>query len=411
MYDAIVVGARCAGAATAMLLARKGHRVLLVDRATFPSDTLSGHAVRIPAVAALRRWGLLDAVLATGAPAIRTMRFDVGPFSLYGGALPLDDPSDAMYAPRRFSIDALLVGAAVAAGAELREGFTVQDLIYDGERVAGIRGRDASGSVVTERARIVIGADGMRSLVAKLVDAPVRHAHETLSCGYYTYFDDVARAGADAEIYIREGAASFVLPTNDGTTLVGLQRPIGDFPRFRTNVETNFYAALRDISSELFERVRRAQRVERYYGTGVMPFFIRKPYGPGWALAGDAAAHKDPILGQGMKDAYLGAEFLAGAVDAAFGGADESAAFAEYERRFHDSLRPLYDLSFQFAALAAPPPEMQALFGTLRGNQPDTDRFFSAMEGTYPVARFFDPANVGRIIAEAAAEPELLKAS
>jgi flavin-dependent dehydrogenase len=410
MYDAIVVGARCAGAATAMLLARKGHRVLLVDRATFPSDTLSGHALRIPAVAALRRWGVLDAVLATGVPAIRTMRFDVGPFALYGSPLPLDDPGDAMYAPRRFSIDALLVAAAICAGAELRERFTVQELVYDGERVAGIRGRDATGSLVTERARIVIGADGMRSQVAKLVDAPARHAHATLTCGYYSYFADVpASPSADAEIFIREGGAAFMLPTDDGLTIVGLQRPIGDFARFRTDVDAHFHDGLRAISSELFERVRAARRAERYSGTGTMPFFIRKPHGPGWALAGDAAAHKDPILAQGMKDAYIGAELLAGAVDAVFRGADEAAAFAEYERVLHDSLRPLYDLSLQFAALAAPPPEMQALFGALRGNQADTDLFFSAMEGTYPVARFFDPANLGRIVSEA--EPQLLKAS
>jgi 2-polyprenyl-6-methoxyphenol hydroxylase-like FAD-dependent oxidoreductase len=120
MYDAIVVGARCAGAATAMLLARKGHRVLLVDRARFPSDTLSAHALRTPAVDRLRRWGVLDPVVATGAPAVRDVRFDVGPFALRGRALLLG-ATDAMYAPRRYLIDTILVDAAVRAGAELRE--------------------------------------------------------------------------------------------------------------------------------------------------------------------------------------------------------------------------------------------------------------------------------------------------
>jgi flavin-dependent dehydrogenase len=409
MYDAIVVGARCAGAATAMLLARKGHRVLLVDRATFPSDTLSGHVLRIPAVAALRRWGLLDEILATGVPAAREIRFDVGPFALQGRALPLDDPDDGMYAPRRFCIDTMLVRAAARAGAEVREGFTVHDLVYDGVRVAGIRGRDAAGSTVTERARIVIGADGMRSLVAKLVDAPVLHAHDTLTCGYYSYFEDLPiLAGADAELYMREGSMAVLMPTNDGLTIVGLQRPIGEFGSFRTDVAGRFHQALREISSELFERLSAAQRAERYYGTGVMPFFIRKAHGAGWALAGDAAAHKDPILAQGMKDAYVGAEILADAIDEAFGGRSEADAFAGYERALHAAMRPLYELSLQFASLTAPP-EMQALFGALRGNQADTDKLFSVMEGTFPVAEFFDPANIGRIVA--AAEPELLKAS
>jgi 2-polyprenyl-6-methoxyphenol hydroxylase-like FAD-dependent oxidoreductase len=410
MYDAIVVGARCAGAATAMLLARKGHRVLLVDRARFPSDTLSAHALRIPAVDRLRRWGVLDAVVATGAPAVRDVRFDVGPFALHGRALPLG-ASDAMYAPRRYLIDTILVDAAVRAGAELREGFTVHDLVYDGDRVAGIRGRAANGTVVTERAKIVIGADGMRSVVAKMVDAPVRHAHDTLTCGYYTYFEDLAiTPGCDAELYLREGAMAVVVPTNDRLTQVTMLRPIGEFGAIRTDVDARFHAGLDAISAELGERVRASERAERYYGTGTMPFYIRKPYGPGWALVGDAAAHKDPILAQGMKDAYVGAELLADALDAAFTercGAE--VALAEYERASHDAMRPLYELSLQFAALAPPAPEMQALFGALRGNDADTDRLLGVMEGTLPVHEFFNPANLGRIMAEA--EPELLKAS
>src|SRR3954454_9628330 len=124
-YDAIVVGARCAGAPTAMLLAQKGYRVLVVDRATFPSDTVSTHVIHAPGVAALARWGLLEPVTSTGCPAVETYSFDFGPFGLTGTPRPRDGISSA-YAPRRTVLDKILVDAAAAAGAELREGFSVE---------------------------------------------------------------------------------------------------------------------------------------------------------------------------------------------------------------------------------------------------------------------------------------------
>src|SRR5437764_6275884 len=154
-YDAIVVGARCAGAPTAMLLARRGYRVLLADRATFPSDMISGHYIHQAGVARLKRWGLLERLMATGAPPIRRMRLDVGPLALVGSPTPLDGVADA-FAPRRTVLDALLVDAAVAAGAELRQGFAVQELLWEGDRVVGIRGRSPAGATVTERARGVV---------------------------------------------------------------------------------------------------------------------------------------------------------------------------------------------------------------------------------------------------------------
>src|SRR3954462_5508452 len=159
-YDAIVVGARCARSPTAMLLARKGYRVLLLDKASFPSDTLSVHYIHQPGVASLARWGLLDRVIASNCPSVRRQRIDFGPFALVGEAPPVDGIAEG-YAPRRTVLDQILVEAAAAAGAEVREHFSVQEILVDGERVTGIRGRDADGATVTEHARIVIGADGL----------------------------------------------------------------------------------------------------------------------------------------------------------------------------------------------------------------------------------------------------------
>src|ERR1700730_13572400 len=148
-FDVIVVGARCAGSPTAMLLAQQGHRVLVVDRATFPSDTLSTHVVHAPGVAALQRWGLADRLAATGCPPIDTYAFDFGPIAIEGA--PGTDDSPVAYCPRRTVLDKLLVDAAADSGAEVREGFTVEEIVFDDERVVGIRGHAEDGTSVTER--------------------------------------------------------------------------------------------------------------------------------------------------------------------------------------------------------------------------------------------------------------------
>src|SRR4051795_7177813 len=216
-YDAIVGGPRCAGSPTAMLLARAGHRVLLVDRATFPSDTLSTHAIHAPGVAALRRWGLLDAVTATGCPPLSTYSFDFGPFTLAGTPRP-GDGSSAGYAPRRYLLDAILVEAAAAAGAEVREHFSVSDLVVEDGVVVGVRGHDADGRMGTERARVVVGADGRNSRVAALAGAPAYAEKPRQQYAYYTYWQDLPVESFGT--FIRPDRGWGAIPTNDGLTLV-----------------------------------------------------------------------------------------------------------------------------------------------------------------------------------------------
>jgi flavin-dependent dehydrogenase len=397
-YDAIVVGARCAGSATALLLARRGHRVLLLDRAAFPSDTVSGHALRVPGVARLHAWGLLDDLIATGCPPVTNFTYDVGPFALSGWSQPVGGAS-AMYVPRRYVLDTLLAHAAAAAGAELRERFTVTELLYDGEGVAGVRGASTGRAGLEARARIVIGADGLRSFVARAVGAPVAHAHAGTTCAYYAYWQDLPLP-AGAEMYSREGAMVVLLPTHGGLTEVGVQWPVARFHEVRRDPEAALNATLRAIDPLLGERVRAARRVERFAGTGELPFFFRQAAGPGWALVGDAGCHKDPILAHGMSDALICAELLAGAIDDGLSGRrplDE--ACAAYGRERDASMLPLYEFEHELAGLHLPPPPLQALLAGLLENPVATERFFSALDGSLPLADFFaasEPAPIGR---------------
>jgi flavin-dependent dehydrogenase len=401
MYDAIVIGARCAGSPTAMLLARKGYRVLLLDRAGFPSDTISTHYIHQPGVASLERWGLRDQVAATGCPAIGELVFDVGPFALAGSPPAADGVVEA-YAPRRTVLDAILLEAAAAAGAEVRTRFSIDELVFEDGAVVGIRGRESGGSEVTERAKVVVGADGRNSFVARAVQAPAYEERPGLTCAYYTYWSGVEAGGA-ARLYPREGRMVGSAPTNGGLRLVIVFWPRSEFHAVRADVERSFHESLQ-LAPELAERLAEGERAERFYGTGELPFYYRKPFGHGWALVGDAGYHKDPITAEGITDAFRDAELLAGALDAGFSGERSlDDALAQYEQARNEASRPLYEFTYELAALAAPSPEQQALFGALRSSPEDTNRFFGTIAGTVPVPEFFAPENLGRIVGAVAA--------
>lgn len=354
-YDVIVVGARCAGSPTAMLLARKGYRVLLLERATFPSDTMRNHFIHAPAIARVKRWGLLDRLIATGVPPVRKHTIDLGDFPLSYQIEPVDGV-DANYAPRRIILDALLAEAAVEAGAELREGYSVHELLFEDGRVVGVRGRSRSGGTTTERARIVIGADGLHSLVARSVQAPVYDTRPTLCCGYYSYFADVPVDGMAAAF--QNDLFLLAFPTHGGLACAAVQVPIAEFPAFRADIEGTFYRKF-DRAPWLAELVRQGQRVERWQGTADLPNFFRKPFGPGWALVGDAGYHKDPITAQGISDAFRDADLLADAIDAGFSGRQSlPEGLAGYERQRNQAARPSYAEAVARAAFEPFPQEV-----------------------------------------------------
>jgi flavin-dependent dehydrogenase len=388
MFDAIVVGARCAGSPTAMLLARLGYSILLVDRASFPSDTLSTHYVHQPGVAALARWGLVDRVAASNCPPVRRQLFDVGAFA-YSGTPPHADGVADAYAPRRTVLDRILVEAAAEAGAELREGFTVEELVVEDGRVAGIRGRQGGGRSVVERARLVVGADGVHSLVARRVGAEAYDARPPRTCAYYAYWSDARVDGI--ELYPRPGRMLITGPTNDGDAIVIAYWPHAMFHEVRADVERSF-AAVVDLAPSLAERLREGTRTSSFRGTGHLPFFLRRPFGPGWALVGDAGYHRDPITAAGISDAFRDAELLATAVDDGLAGRRPlEEALAGYELLRDERVRPMYELTHELAALEPPPPELQRRFAELAGDERAAGRFFGAIAGTVPVEEVFGP--------------------
>jgi flavin-dependent dehydrogenase len=393
-YDAVVVGARCAGSPTAMLLARKGYRVLVVDKATFPSDTVSTHMIHPPGIAALRRWGVLDAMLATGVPPVDTYAFDFGPFTLAGA--PGTEETPLAYAPRRTRIDKVLVDAAAEAGAEVREGFTVDEILVEDGRVTGIRGHGRGGQPVTEHARVVVGADGFRSVVAEAVEAERYHEKPKLLCGYYTYWSGLPMSGR-FETYIRPGRGIAACPTNDGVTLVVAGWPYAEFEANRSDVEGNYLKTIATVP-ELAERIDAATREERFAGMAV-PNFFRKPYGPGWALVGDAGYNKDFITAMGMQDAFRDAELCARALDEALSGARPyGEAMADYQSTRDEGSLPMYEFTTELATLEPPPPDLVALLTAINGNQAAMDEFARLNAGVVSPADFFAPAHIGQLV-------------
>ena len=397
MYDAIVIGARCGGAATAMLLARKGHRVLLVDRAVFPSDIPHGHLIHRGGPARLARWGLLERVVATGCPAITAMSSDVGEFSLAADGLAVDGVPIAV-GPRRTALDRVLVDAAVEAGVELRAGFCVESLTMDGERVTGIRGGDRrTGTSVTERATLTIGADGRNSHVARAVAAPEYEQEPSLTCWYFSYWSDAP--GDALEVHDRHGRVIFAFPTNDGLFAVFAAWPVSELSVVRADIERQFLAAL-DGVPPLGDRVRAGRRADRFYGATDVRNFLRKPFGPGWALVGDAGCHKDPYLALGITDAFRDAELLANAVHDGLSGCVElDEALAGYERRRNEATMPDYRMNIDRARFTPISATERMLRSALRGNPEATRQFFLTIESLAPREVFFGPENMGRLMA------------
>ena len=335
-----------------MLLARLGHDVVVVDQASFPSDTLSTHSIARSGVVQLRRWGLLEAVLDSGAPAIRQVTFNAGGASL---TRPIKDKSgvDLVVAPRRYVLDTILATAAQRAGAEVRTGVTVTGVQRDGHgRVVGVSGQDRAGAPIELGARYVIGADGLRSRVARSVGAAVTEVRPAGGAAQYAYYTGIPWSGI--EFFVSPRSFAGVFPTHHGQACIWVCTPAADATavrrRTRSRVEA-FDQLLERSAPPLTERLRQARRTSPVQGMLRQPNQLRQAVGPGWALVGDAGYYRDAVTAYGISDAFRDAELLAVALDQALGGdGEETTALAAYQQQRDQALREFFEITCRLAA-------------------------------------------------------------
>jgi 2-polyprenyl-6-methoxyphenol hydroxylase-like FAD-dependent oxidoreductase len=354
-HDVVVVGARAAGAATALLLARLGHDVTLLDRARFPADTVSTHQIARPGVVQLHRWGLLDTVLASGTPALRQVTFTAAGESITRAIRPKAGV-DLLIAPRRYILDTIVAEAAAHAGVHLRLGATVAGVhLDDAGRATGVYGHDRTGAPMQINARFVVGADGLASLVARSVGAELIEHRGDQGAVQYAYFTGLPWHGI--ELFLADRALAGVFPTHDDEACIWVGSPSAAAHQARRRAASRAEAFLGQLdlaAPQLTARLRTARRVSPVTGMLRSPNQIRRARGPGWALVGDAGYHRDPVTGHGLSDAYRDAELLAVALHHTLrGDTDEDTALTRYQHDRDRALREVFELT---RAMAAYPP-------------------------------------------------------
>jgi flavin-dependent dehydrogenase len=322
---------------------------------------------------------------------VTAYRLDVGPFAIAGAPRGTATAPHA-FAPRRVVLDAILVDAATEAGADLREGTSVDGLIVEDGVVCGIRARGRSGASFEERARVVIGADGVHSSIARWVDASMTHEVPAFEALYYAYWSAFPTDG-EFQLYQRDQRGFGVIPTNDDLTVVVVAWPVEEFEANRKDLLGNYLRAF-DAEESLAERARAGRRESRLVGAKMRNFY-RRSHGAGWALIGDAGYHKDAVTAQGISDAFRDADLIASALDDTFSGRrSQDESLAEYERTRDESTRPMFDLTCQLASNDPPSDEEAELFALIATREDASQDFVSMLAGTLPVDAFFDPKNL-----------------
>jgi 2-polyprenyl-6-methoxyphenol hydroxylase-like FAD-dependent oxidoreductase len=372
-HDVAVVGARAAGAATAMLLARLGHDVVVLDRARLQSDTVSTHQIARTGVVALQRWGLLDEVLASGAPALRHVTFHAEGESITRMVKDRHGV-DHLVAPRRYVLDTILAEAAVRAGATLHTGVTVAGVrLDDTGRATGVYGHDCDGGGIEIDARFVVGADGVSSRVARSVGAEVIDDRGVAGATRYAYFAGLPWPGI--EFFTEDRCLAGIFPTNDAEACIWVCTPEADARAARRaagSTAAALEAQLHHAAPALAQRLRAARRTSRVTGMLRTPNHLRRAYGAGWALVGDAGFHRDAVSAHGISDAFRDAELLAVALHHALrGDTDEVTALAGYQSRRDLALREIFDLTCALV-MYPPVPRFVALMRQL-GTAIDTE--------------------------------------
>lgn len=400
MYDVVVVGARCAGASIAMLLARQGHRILMIDKESRGTDMAhSTHFVQPIAVSKLRKWGLLPALEAV-CPAIDSYSVDFGVAHVIGMP-PAADGYSRTFCPRRDVLDPILVEGAESAGVEYQPDIKVVSLLRDSESVTGVATVNSAGIHRDIQSRIVIGADGPGSTVAKQVNAEEYHEAPVQQATVWGYWSGVS--STDLEMHFSPGRAVYSGPTSGGATLIGVNWIIDDFKEKRRDIETNYFEVVEKLAPALAAQMK-AGRLTTPLRIGSTRNFLRVPYGPGWVLVGDAGHKKDPCTAQGITDAFIDADECATVIDSGLRNPSElMTGLAEWHRKRDARLIPLHEMTIQMAKFRAPDDDEIALYRALEGNREATTQFLGLITGATDPNEFFAPINISSIINGSAA--------
>ncbi len=392
-YDVLIVGGRAAGASVAQLLARQGRRVLVVDRDQFPSDTMSTHFMGLPAVGALKRLGVLDDILAAGFRRVTRHRTWIDDCCFEGPAGP---PGTFSLGPRRIVLDSILLDHAVKAGAQFEQRTRVDGLLQEGGEVVGAVLQTKGGERREVRARVVIGADGKSSKVAEWVGAQEYDAVPALRPAYYAYFHGIEpRPEATLEIWFGGDHIGFMFPMREGEDCVAVAIQPEEFDEVRSGHAAFFVDRVRKLP-DMARRMQNAEVEGKVIGVKGIDNYFRKPYGPGWALTGDAGYLKDPSTGLGIGDALEQAFTLADVLGAWFDGADWEESMSAFHQKRDRMMKPLYDATLAFTRMRDMAPADQNLLKGIFLSPVTTRALAHGIVAQLPT--LFAPGEYGQIV-------------
>lgn len=402
-YDVIVIGGSVSGAPTAMLLARQGHKVLLIDKHAFPRDANSTHFIWPRGMSYLNRWGIAEPIL-QATPFFRKMEVCIEGISLHG-SVPLADLQqrfrrlhgddrgaiDCYCGPRRYFLDHHLLNCAREAGVTVRERVTYQAPIYQDGRLVGITACDEDDHEFQVRAQLVIGADGRFSNFVKDVGARDTDFRPLSTFAYFGYFRGIDKP--ELAIHKRGRFGTAIFPTLDNTHMVLVYGPTASWDDFRRNPEQHFLDIYRFCAPDVAALIERAERTEPFKAAARMEAFQRESVGPGWALVGDAGSFKDQVTAMGITHAFRDAELISGYIHRALAG---EFPMDEGLRQYRLARAGDYVDYFDFVCKTA---EMNnysvndlKYFYSIQNNQPAIDQMLSQFGDTLPLKAGKAPA-------------------